>query len=55
MKTASRWFRRRPEWIGTFDIIEVSILPVSKYNFITIPMKYTQGFLECGEEGEESS
>ena len=55
MKTASRYFRRRPKWIGNFDITEVSILPKSKYNFITIPMKYTQDFLGCGEEGEESS
>lgn len=52
MKTASRYFRRRREWIGKFDTIDVSIRTESKYNFITIPKKYAQGFLGCGEEVE---
>ena len=39
MKTAFKYFRRRPEWIEKFDIKEVSILPKLIYNFTTISLR----------------
>lgn len=55
MKTAFKYFRRRPEWIEKFDIKEVSILPKLIYNFTTISLKKISGFWGAARPGNSQA
>ena len=49
MKTALKYYRRRPEWLEKFDIKEIFILPELIYNFNIISLKNL--FCRGREEG----